>query len=339
MRLTLVTDAWEPQINGVVTTLQKTVLEMEARGCEVTVLHPGLFRTVPLPSYPEIRLTWNPLAFWRLLAASSPDSLHISTEGPLGLYAKLWADWRGLHYTTSYHTRFPEYLASRLPVSTKIGYAVMRWFHGRSSAIFANTPSMRRDLEARGFKRLWLWSRGVDTAVYHPYGPHSIEMEHMERPIWLNVGRVAVEKNLTAFYELPVPGTKIQVGDGPALIALRQRYPDVHFVGARSGDALAACYRSADVFVFPSKSDTFGLVMLESIASGVPVAAYPVTGPNDVVRDYITGYLDHDLTRAALNCLDLKKHDWIMTMLHQDASKQSWSACTDQFISGLVSVR
>jgi glycosyltransferase involved in cell wall biosynthesis len=332
-KLVIVTDAWHKQINGVVRTLEHTIDHLTRKGFDVSVIEPSGFRTIPCPTYPEIPLSWN---IWRvggMITQANPDYLHISTEGPLGVAAKIWADRRAIAYTTSYHTRYPEYFLEYFGGGLALGYKAIRWFHGRSRAIMVNTPRMRDLLAQHGLCRTVLWDRGVDTDLFRPEGATPSLYETLPRPILLNVGRVATEKNLAAFYELAMPGSKVQVGTGPVLDKYKALYPDVHFVGARSGEELAAFYRGADLFVFPSKSDTYGLVMLESIASGVPVAAYPVDGPNDVLIEGVTGSLHDDLRIAATMARPLRSsdlHDWALT--------KSWSACTDAFIAGLVPV-
>lgn len=334
--LAIVTDAWSPQINGVVRTLQKTITLLRDKGHDVGVFHPGMFRTIPMPFYPEISLTLNSYNFGTILDGAGIDTLHIATEGPLGIAAKLWADRRGYAYTTSYHTQFPEYVKARCGFGLGSAYAFMHWFHGRSQAVMVATPSMQATLEKRGIKRVVRWSRGVDTNVFQPSCDDSPMVEDMVWPIYLNVGRVAVEKNLPAFYDLDLPGTKVQVGDGPLLNTYRRRYPEVTFLGAVTGTNLSEIFRSADVFVFPSKTDTFGLVLLESIASGVPVAAYPVTGPIDVVVEGISGCLRDDLLAAASGALLLS---WSPDEVRQCALPFSWQVCTDQFETNLVSLQ
>lgn len=334
MRLTIVTDAWGPsQINGVVRTLETTVDLLRRRGEIVTVIHPGLFHTFALPRYPEIRVARNAWKVGRLIRDSAPDYLHIAVEGSLGFTAKLWADRRGYKYTTAFHTRFPEYLLEHYRVRLKTGYGLLRWFHSRSAAVMVNTPSMRRQLTEENFDNLVAWGRGVDTDLFRPDGLFNSQMFALPRPLLLNVGRVSIEKNLPAFYEVDVVGTKVQVGAGPMLANYRERYPDVVFLGTKVGSELAACYRTADVFVFPSLTDTYGLVMLEAIASGVPVAAYPVPGPNDVVFG-MDGVLNDDLgqaIRAALAACDT-------AALRASALRRGWDACTDQFAANLVSI-
>ena len=299
--LVLVTDAWEPQVNGVVRTWQEMVVRLERRGWRVSVIHPGQFRCRPLPSDPEIAYAWN---VWpelpRRLRALQPDALHLVTEGPLGMTARIWCGLHGYRFTSSYHTRFPEFIQERMGIPLLGTYALARWFHNRADRTLVPTPSLMRTLQARGFRRCVPWTHGVDTQRFHP----SLRTElPWPRPIALYVGRVSVEKNLEPFLSLQMAGTKLVVGDGPARADLEARYPGAHFLGVREGAELAQLFASADVFVFPSRTDTFGLVLLESLASGTPVACYPVTGPVDVVNDASVAGLDEDLGRAVSHAL------------------------------------
>jgi len=331
LRLALVTDAWLPQVNGVVRTLGNTIREIEAAGHEVTVISPADFRTIPCPTYPEIRLAlFAGRAVRRRLEALDPDAVHVSTEGPLGLAARNWCVRRGRPFTTAYHTQFPEYVRARAPIPLSVGYAAVRWFHGRATRTLVTTPSMQRQLEARGLRNLHLWGRGVDTELFRPRAKDFLDLP---RPIWLYFGRVAVEKGIGDFLALDLPGTQLVVGDGPACAELKRRYPRAVFAGYRHGEDLAAHISASDVFVFPSRTDTFGLVLLEAMACGVPVAAYPVTGPIDVVRDGVTGVLSEDLRRAALQALEL---DPAACRAH--ALAHSWEASTRQFLSALAPV-
>jgi glycosyltransferase involved in cell wall biosynthesis len=332
MRILLVTDAWAPQVNGVVRTLQRVRQECLALGHRLEVVSPDQFRTVPCPSYPEIRLALRP---GRQIAARlegfRPDCIHIATEGPLGLAARRQCLRRGLPFTTSYHTRFPEYLAARWPVPLQLGYAWMRWFHRPSAGVMVATGTLRRELEAAGFINLKDWSRGVDTELFRPDRPPALELP---RPVHLYVGRIAVEKNLEAFLDLPIGrGSKLVVGEGPQLARLRARYPEVRFTGAKFGLELARHYVCGDVFVFPSRTDTFGLVLLEALASGVPVAAYPVPGPVDVIGESGTGALDPDLGRAVERALQIPKQ-----RCRAYASGFAWRRCAGQFVANLTPV-
>jgi glycosyltransferase involved in cell wall biosynthesis len=329
MRIALATDAWSPQTNGVVRTLAITVAELERAGHAVEVVHPALFRTLPCPSYPEIRLALFPYReLERRLARFAPDAVHIATEGPLGLAARRWCRRHGQPFTTSYHTRFPEYLRARAPVPLALTYAHLRRFHGAAARTLVATPSMRQQLEQRGFRNLALWGRGVDTALFRPRERGRLGLP---RPIWLYFGRVAVEKGIEDFLELDVPGTKLVVGGGPAEAGLRAHYPHAVFTGYRYGEELAELVAEADVFVFPSRTDTFGLVLIEAMACGVPVAAYPVTGPLDVVVNGVTGVLHHDLRTAALGALELDR-----AACRSHAESFTWSTATQQFIAHLA---
>jgi glycosyltransferase involved in cell wall biosynthesis len=329
MRLALVTDAWLPQVNGVVRTLGHTVRELSAAGHEVSVISPAEFRTVPCPTYPEIRLSlFAGRAVRRRLDALAPDAVHVATEGPLGLAARNWCVRRSRPFTTAYHTQFPEYLRARLPIPLALGYAAVRWFHGRAARTLVTTPSMHRHLESRGFRNLALWGRGVDTELFRPGSKAFLDLP---RPVWLYFGRVAVEKGIGDFLRLDLPGTKLVVGDGPAAAELRRRHPEVVFAGYRHGEDLAAHIAASDVFVFPSRTDTFGLVLLEAMACGVPVAAYPVTGPIDVVVDGVTGVLRDDLRAAALAAQHLDPG-----ACRAHALRYSWEASGREFLAGLA---
>ncbi len=307
IHMVLVTDAWEPQVNGVVHSLGHICRILRAADDKVTVIHPGLFRTVPCPTYAEIRLAvTTPGRIGRMIEDAAPDVVHISTEGPLGRSARRHCLRTGRGFTTSYHTRFPEYVSARFPIPESWLYEIVRRFHNDGLGCMVATASLRDELAARGFENLMHWPRGVDPELFKPTDKKACRFE---RPIFLNVGRVAVEKNIEAFASLEVPGTKVVVGDGPALDELRRAFPDVRFLGQKRGSDLSRAYAEADVFVFPSLTDTFGNVLLEAMASGLPVAAYPVTGPKDVVLDPRAGVLDDDLQRAALAALKLKAED------------------------------
>ena len=338
MRLSLVTDAWSPQVNGVVTTLQHTVAALRARGIEVDVITPEGMRSWPCPSYPEIRLAL--FAGSRVrerLHRHEPDAVHIATEGPLGLAAhRACRDW-GWAFTTSYHTRFPEYLSARWPVPETWTYAWLRRFHGAAVRTLVGTPLLRRELEARGFDHLAEWSRGVDLERFRPQAPLQILPwggARDSRPVLMYVGRVAVEKNLEAFMALRGDFLKVVVGDGPARSALQAGNPGVVWVGCLQGNVLAEAMAQADCLVFPSHTDTFGLVMLEAMGCGVPVAAYPVTGPIDVVHPGVTGELDMDLERAVARALRLDRNG-----VRAAVMARSWDAATGQFMAHLTPVR
>jgi glycosyltransferase involved in cell wall biosynthesis len=305
VRILLATDAWSPQVNGVVRTWQQTIRELEALGHEVEVMHPALGATVAAPRYNEIRLS---LAPWRIVsrAMARPfDAVHIATEGPIGFEARRRCESRRIPYTTSYHTQFPEYMKRYFALPPAVTWRFMRWFHGGARATLAPTQQVTEQLRAHGIARAQTWCRGVDTAQFRP-----IEgglFADLPRPVHLYAGRVAREKNIDAFIDAPLPGSKVVVGDGPERARLERSHPHVHFVGYRFGDELAAHYAAADVFVFPSRTDTFGVVMLEANACGTPIAAYPVTGPIDVVREGVNGALDEDLARAAARALHVPR--------------------------------
>ncbi len=327
MRIMIVSDAWAPQVNGVVVTLRNTIRELTRAGHEVATLTPNGFRTIPCPTYPEIRLSVMPgRRVAETIEAFDPSALHVSTEGPLGLAARTHALRTGRPFTTAYHTQFPEYIHARTRLPVEFAYRWMRWFHAPSKQLMVATNDIRRRLEERGFGNLAMWSRGVDTELFRP-GEHTSDVK---RPVFLYAGRVAVEKNIEGFLSLELPGTKWVVGDGPARSDLQRRFPDASFFGMKTDEDLAWHFRQADVFVFPSRTDTFGLVMLEAMASGTPVAAFPVTGPVDVVRHGVSGILDHDLRQAALAALDLSRDD-----VASHARESSWARCTAQFVSNL----
>ena len=324
MRILIVSDAWSPQVNGVVRTLQTTVEHLREAGDDVEVVEPGQFRTVPCPTYPEIRLSWRPYrALLERVTRSAPDVVHIATEGPLGLAARRVALRLGVPLTTAYHTRFPEYVKARFGIPLALTYRYLRWFHGAARVTLVPTPVVRADLAARGFAHLALWSRGVDTRVFHPRAGQRLAGNP---PIFLYVGRVAVEKNIDAFLRLDLPGTKWVVGEGPELERIRREYPQVRFLGVLTQDRLAEVYSGADVFVFPSRTDTFGLVLVEALACGCPVAAYPVTGPLDVIGDAPAGVLDEDLRAACLAALRIPRHN---AATH--ARQFTWERATAQF--------
>ena len=330
MRILIVTDAWEPQVNGVVRTLKSTRRELERLGHEVGMITPLEFRTLPCPTYPDIRLSLLPgRQVRRRIRDFAPQAIHIATEGPLGIAARGYALRHRLPYTTAYHTRFPEYVRARTRLPLTVTYRFLRWFHGRAEAVMVPTEVVRRDLLANGFpdSKVVLWSRGVDLDIFKP-GP---AMPHdLTKPIFLCVGRVAVEKNIEAFLRLDLPGSKWVAGDGPALAKLKAEFPGVRFTGVLNQMELATLYNAADVFVFPSRTDTFGLVLLEAMACGCPVAAYPVTGPVDVIGDSPAGALDEDLRAAALRALSIGRD-----VARRHAERFSWEACTRQFLSHL----
>jgi len=332
MRTLLVTDAWHPQINGVVRTLSRTCDGLRDRGHEVMCLTPDGHRTIPMPTYPEIRLALvSPGEVSRRIAAFDPECIHIATEGPLGWMARRYCLQHDLAFTSSFHSRFPEMLVNRLPLPglQRLTYALLRRFHAPADATLVPTPTVARRLEGLGFTGLKVWTRGVDTSVFRPY--RSNLFDRLARPIMLCAGRVAIEKNLETFLSTDLPGTRVVVGDGPQLGDLQQRHPDVVFTGYRTGPELARTLASADVFVFPSRTDTFGLVMLEALACGVPVAAYPVEGPIDVITSARAGVLDTDLATAITRALKLDRQDCIAF-----ARTFSWDQVTEQFEASLV---
>jgi glycosyltransferase involved in cell wall biosynthesis len=331
MRILVATDAWHPQVNGVVRTLTMMADAAKTFGVEVSFLTPASFRTFAMPSYPDLRLALPYQAkISRLIAEARPDNIHIATEGPIGLLVRRYCRKQGLPFTTSFHTRFPEYISARLPVRESWIWAVLRRFHGASQAVMAATPALASELRARGFRNVVLWPRGVDTSQFHP----RVADLGLPRPVFLCVGRVAVEKNLEAFLDLDLPGTKVIVGDGPARAALERKYPQAVFLGARQGEALARAYAAADVFVFPSKTDTFGLVLLEALASGVPVAAFPVTGPRDVIGSAPVGALHDDLQTACLAALSISPQACL-----EFAAEHTWEASARAFVENVTGVR
>ncbi|TNE41300.1 MAG: glycosyltransferase family 1 protein [Alphaproteobacteria bacterium] len=333
MRICIVTDAWDPQVNGVVRTLKKLQNQIEEAGHEVRFITHENFKTVPLPTYPEIRLAIRPgKRISEVLNEFEPDAIHICTEGTLGLAARGWCIGRNHPYTASYHTRLPEYLNARTHFPVKWGYNLQRRFHQPAAAIMATTPTLCGELESRGFKETRLWSRGVDLDRFQIYDTDILD--HLPRPIWTYVGRVAVEKNLEAFLDLNLEGTKVIVGDGPQMEELKAKYPDVHFAGTKRGEELAQHYAASDVFVFPSLTDTFGLVNLEALACGTPVAAYPVTGPKDIIGAAKVGCLDDDLEKACRGALGIATPD----ECRAHALKFSWAAGSQQFVDNLALV-
>ncbi|MCB2059597.1 MAG: glycosyltransferase family 1 protein [Novosphingobium sp.] len=341
MRLAIATDAWFPQVNGVVRTLAATVAELDRRGYETELVTPQRFLTVPMPGYSSIRLAMAPrFGLRRMLDAYEPDIVHISTEGPIGWSARGWCLSRGVPFTTAFHTRFPEYASVRTGISAERFWPIMRRFHAPSRAVLVATESLAGELAGRGIAHSCRWSRGIDHWLFRAGGELHPALEDLPRPILLNVGRVAPEKNLEAFLDASVAGTKVVVGDGPTLDDMRQRYPQAVFLGALSGEMLAAAYRSADCFVFPSRTDTFGLVVIEALASGVPVAAYPVTGPIDILGpdgrgvdgdlSSPAGVLDEDLTRAIEKALTLDRKAAAAL-----GARFTWEAATDQFLGAV----
>lgn len=344
MKIAIATDAWFPQVNGVVRTLAATVAELDRRGFEVELITPERFRTFPLPSYPSLRIAIAPrFSARRLLQAFAPDVVHIPTEGPIGWSARGWCLDHGVPFTTAFHTRFPDYAAVRTGLSSECFWPILRRFHRDSRAVLVATPSLAQELAERGISHTQRWSRGIDQWIFRPDGPRHPAMADLPGPILLNVGRVAPEKNLEAFLELDCPGTKVVVGDGPAMAGLQARYPQARFLGAMSGEELASAYRAADVFVFPSLTDTFGLVVIEALACGLPVAGFPVSGPLDILgragcgwddeSPRAVGCLDADLGWAVSEALGLKRRDAATF-----ARRFTWEAATDQFVAAIAQV-
>jgi glycosyltransferase involved in cell wall biosynthesis len=331
MRIAVVTDAWAPQVNGVVRTLTALRDELVRRGHAVEVIAPDRFRSIPCPSYPEIPLSLaRARSIGALLREFAPDAVHIATEGPLGIAARRHCLAVGRRFTTAYHTHFPDYLAKRTRLPASVFWPLIRRFHRPSSGILVATESVAAQLRAHGLTQTRPWSRGVDLVQFRPDVPPPLQFASLERPIQLCVGRVAVEKNIEAFLAADHPGSKVVVGDGPALARLRAEFPAAHFLGKLSGEALAACYAGADVLVFPSHTDTFGLVMIEALACGTPVAAYPVPGPLDVL-DPESGAMNGDLAAAIGRALTLDGRDCL-----RRGRTFSWSRSTDQFLAALA---
>lgn len=332
MRLLIASDAWHPQVNGVVRSLDQTARALGPLGVAVEFLTPDEFRTVPLPGYPEIRLALvRPGDVARRLERSGCDAIHIATEGPVGLAARGHCVRQGLAFSTSYHTRFPEYLRARAPVPLACSYAWLRRFHNAACVTMVSTETLRQELHGRGFRHLALWARGVDADLFRP---HQARVLDLPRPIFLTVSRLAVEKNLEAFLALDLPGSMVVVGEGPQSGELRRRFPRAVFLGARQGKALAAIYACADVFVFPSRTDTYGIVLLEALASGVPVAAFPVPGPRDVIGEAAVGVLDGDLKAAALAALTLSRD-----ACRSFALARGWTASARDFLANIAPLR
>jgi len=334
VRVLIVSDAWEPQVNGVVRTLQAMRRELTAMGHDVAMVTPDLYRSLPCPTYPEIRLAMaRPRSVGDRIADFAPDAVHLATEGPLCLAARRWCVQREMAFTTAYHTQFPDYVQRRTGIPASAVWRYIRWFHAPAAHVLASTPSIRAELAAHGIDRLRPWGRGVDLSLFRPgLAPHPA-MAHLPRPIMLCVGRVAVEKNVGAFLAADHPGSKVVVGDGPARAELMARHPDALFLGKLEGEALAAAYAAADVFVFPSRTDTFGLVIIEALACGTPVAAYPVTGPRDIVTD-ACGALDDRLDRAIAAALTRDR-----AATARVGAGYSWRTSAEKFLAALVPAR
>ncbi len=334
MRISIVTDAWRPQVNGVAITLANLVAAGERLGHEFSVIGPDRFATIAAPSYPEIRLALtSPKAVGAMIRAEKPDHVHIATEGPLGVAASYFCARNNEIFTTSYHTRFPEYVEARWPIPAAWSYAALRRFHSGGAGLMVATKSLADDLSDRGFPRPMLWPRGVDENLFRPTGP-AADLAQLPRPIFLNCGRLAPEKNVEAFLALPLPGSKVIVGDGPSRAALQAQFPKTLFVGVKSREDLAPYYSAADVFVFPSRTDTFGNVMLEALACGAPVAAFPVPGPADIITDSRIGALDEDLGAACLAALKLSRQD-----CRDHALAYTWPESARIFVENILRAR
>ena len=329
-KILIITDNLPDQINGVVTTYKNIESYALRDGYSVDYIHPGRYRHIDCPKYNEVKLAY-PKGLWKEIDAISPDHIHIATEGPMGMYARRYLTVRGHRYNTAYHTKFPEGMKKIMGIPEFVTWPLIRWFHANSNCVLTTTPSMVTQLHDKGFKRnIKPWTRGIDRDVFKPAKRKTLATP----PIMLNVGRVSAEKNLEAFYELDVPGTKIQVGDGPKLEYYKKRYPDVLFVGAKRGKTLAEYYQQADVFVFPSRWDTFGLVQIEAMACGTPVAAYPVQGPIDVIEQGVTGIMSDTLEYAVKKCLDLDRGQ-----VYSASTKWSWERAWEIFRDNLVEVK
>jgi 1,2-diacylglycerol 3-alpha-glucosyltransferase/glucuronosyltransferase len=331
MRILVATDAWRPQISGVVRTLEALATAVHASGSTLDFLTPDGFASLPLPTYPGLRCALpRPGEIARRIERVRPDAIHVATEGPIGFFVRRFCLQRALPFTTSFTTRFPEYIAARVPFPLAWSYAALRRFHAPAVATMVSTPTLAAELTGRGFQRLKMWSRGVDNELFRP--DRKVQLE-LPRPIFMSVGRIAPEKNLEAFLTLPLPGSKVVIGEGPQEADLRARFPHAYFFGSMGGERLAAHMAAADVFVFPSKTDTFGIVQLEALSCGVPVAAYPVTGPLDVIGDSPVGILDDDLERACRRVLPLPR-----AACRAHALRFSWEASAAQFLSHLSQI-
>jgi glycosyltransferase involved in cell wall biosynthesis len=330
LKVLIVTDAWAPQVNGVVRTLEVLGRELTLLGHDVRYMTPQGRLTIPLPTYSEIRLAlFAKRTLENEIRDYAPDAIHIATEGTLGMGARAICLRYNIPFTTSFHTRFPEYVTARFPfIKVESVYRFLRWFHGPATAMMVATPTLKQEMSERGFKNLRIWSRGVDTDLFRPLTGAELPYP---KPIWLYVGRIAVEKNVEAFLKLDLAGTKVVVGDGPARGVLARAYPEAKFLGPRTGEELVQAYAASDVFVFPSRTDTFGLVILEALACGTPVAAYPVQGPLDVIGDSPVGVLDDDLEKACKAALKLSRDD-----ARVFAVQRNWRSCTEQFLSNLA---
>jgi glycosyltransferase involved in cell wall biosynthesis len=332
MRILIATDAWHPQVNGVVRTLTSLARSASALGAEVDFLTPDGFPSLAVPTYPGLRVALpNRREIARRVEAAAPDAIHIATEGPIGWAVRAYCRRRKLAFTTSYTTRFPEYIAVRSIIPASVSYAVLRHFHAAAAITMIATASLRQELSARGFRKLGTWTRGVDTDLFTPDDAAELDLP---RPIFMTVGRVAVEKNLEAFLALDLPGSKVVIGDGPQRAVLERRYPKARFLGEKTGKDLTSHLAAANVFVFPSLTDTFGVVQLEALACGTPVAAFPVTGPLDVIADHPVGALDADLRSACIRALGISRE-----LCRSFALERSWENSARQFIGNLSALQ
>jgi len=328
MRVLVATDAWHPQVNGVVHTLGEVARAAPALGASIAFLTPEGMRSLPLPTYPGMRLALaRPNTIARRIVDLRPAAIHIATEGPIGYLVRRYCLTNRLAFTTSFHTRFPDYVSARTPIPERWTWAALRWFHGAAGGVMAATPGLEAELASRGFNNVMAWPRGVDAALFRPRPGADLGLS---RPVFLTVARLAVEKNIEAFLALDLPGTKVVVGDGPARADLAHRFPDAVFLGARRGEDLASAYAAADVFVFPSRTDTYGLVLLEALASGVPVAAFPVAGPRDVLAGAPVAALDADLRAACLKALTLSREQ-----CRAFALGKTWEASARSFLANV----
>jgi glycosyltransferase involved in cell wall biosynthesis len=329
MRILIATDAWHPQVNGVVRTLTSLSRAAATLGVEINFLTPDGFPSIGVPTYPGLRVALpNRREIAKRIEAAAPEAIHIATEGPVGWSVRGYCRRHKLPFTTSYTTRFPEYVSVRTGIPASVGYAVLRHFHDAAAVTMVATDSLKTELAERGFKKLGFWTRGVDTRLFHPENPASLDLP---RPIFMTVGRVAVEKNLEAFLSLDLPGTKVVVGNGPQKAELERRFPQAKFLGEKTGADLTSHVAAADVFVFPSLTDTFGVVQLEALACGTPVAAFPVTGPLDVIADRPIGAIDRDLRSACMRALTMSRET-----CRNFALERSWENSARQFIGNLA---
>jgi glycosyltransferase involved in cell wall biosynthesis len=332
MRTLIATDAWHPQVNGVVRTLTSLARSAAALGADISFLTPDGFPSVGVPTYPGLRIALpNRREIAKRIEAAAPEAIHIATEGPIGWMVRAYCRRHKLAFTTSYTTRFPEYISVRTGIPAALGYAVLRHFHAAAAMTMIATPSLRQELAARGFRKLGFWTRGVDTDLFNPDDPAALDLP---KPIFMTMGRVAVEKNLEAFLALDLPGSKVVIGDGPQKAELQRRYPQAKFLGQKTGADLTSHLAAADVFVFPSLTDTFGVVQLEALACGTPVAAFPVTGPKDVIADHPIGAIDNDLRSACLRALGMSRET-----CRSFALERSWENSARQFIGNLSALQ